>query len=111
VPVPTVIPNAPIITKVFIGKAVGTHKVFLQRNNKKTLVTASAAMQHKGTRYTVQTTLTPEIEASWVIKLEGVASTKIFLTDLVDAKNYIRVYGVNSAGKGQPSVPFPFKPQ
>ena len=109
VPVPTVIPPAPVITKMAEGKAAGTYKVFLQKKKKRILITARVAMQHKGTRYTAQ--YSAASTGPWTTLIEGVASTKIIFSGLPAGKSYVHVYGVNSAGKGQPSAPFPFTPQ
>jgi hypothetical protein len=111
VPMPTTIPETPVITHMEEGAAAGSYKVFLQKKKKKVLVTARPSSQHKGTRYTAQNSLTPTVEASWVTLVEGVASTKIIFSGLAKQLSYIRVYGVNAAGKGQPSAPFPFTPQ
>jgi len=56
--------------------------------------------------------LTPDDPKLWVTIEEGLASTKlIFSTYTQGKKNYVRVYGINSTGKGQPSPPFPFTPE
>jgi hypothetical protein len=109
---PTVIPPAPVITKVTEGKAAGTYKVLLERHKKSNIAISKSHASKIKARYTVQTTTTPTTESSWVTQLESAASTKLILTKgIVAGKNYIRVYGVNSAGKGQPSSPFTFTPQ
>jgi hypothetical protein len=111
-PTPTVVPAAPVITKVAEGKIAGTYKVLLEKKKSKEVAVAKSKSHGKGnTRYTVQTTVTPTVEASWVTQLEGAASTKLVFKGLVAGRNYIRVYGINSAGKGQPSAPYPFTPQ
>ena len=111
-PMPAVVPPAPVITKVTEGKAVGTYKAHLKRRSKKGIAVSKSHADKTRARYTVQTTTTPLIEGSWVTVLEGAASNKLILTKgIVAGKNYIRVYGINSAGKGQPSNPFLFVPQ
>jgi len=110
VPTPTVAPIMPVIKEITEKKqAAGFNKVFLVRNKTKTLVTAQAAMQHKGTRYTLKSSTTQT--GPWTTHLEGVASTKLIFTGLVQGNNFIIIYGVNAAGKGPACAPFPFTPQ
>ena len=110
-PVPTVVPDMPVIKKVIEGKEVGTYKIILVKRKAKVLL-AKKAGKSKGNRHVVQTTLTPTIESSWVEQIKNVASTKLFIQDLPDlTRTYIRVIASNSAGESQPSAPFPFTPQ
>ncbi len=111
-PMPTEVPPEPVITKVTEGKAAYTYKVHLKRKSKKYIGLTKSHADKTRARYTVQTSVTPLTEGSWVTVLEGAASTKLILTKgIVAGKNYIRVYAINSAGKSQPSAPFPFTPQ
>ena len=105
-------PDAPVIKKVTEGKATGTYKIFIERKKNKPLVSQDPTTHGKSTKFSVETTLTPDVAGSWEIILEGVASTKLIVTGLTpEKKNYLRVYGVNSAGKGQASAAVPFIPQ
>jgi hypothetical protein len=111
-PMPTEIPPMPVITKVTEGKAVGTYKVHLKRKSKKYIGLTKSHADKIRARYTVQTTVTPLVTTSWVTVLESAASTKLIIEKgIVAGHNYIQVYGVNSAGKSQPSAAFLFVPQ
>lgn len=110
----TTIPDAPVIKEVTEKKQeAGHYKVILVKAKKKALAAKTAKSHSKGNiRFTVQSATTPTADATWTTLLEGAASNKLVFTGLTaNVKNYIRVYGVNSAGKGQPSAPFPFTPQ
>jgi hypothetical protein len=111
-PVKTVPPEMPVIKKVSEGKIAGTYKVLLTRKQAKLLLAKKANKGNKGNRYTVQVSLTPLTESSWVSVLDGAASTKLLITGLApQVKAYIRVFATNSAGKSPVSAPFPFTPQ
>jgi hypothetical protein len=111
-PVKTVAPEAPVIKEVNEGKVADTYKVLLTHKNAKLLVGKKASIGNKGAHYTVQTSLTPTTEASWVTVLENAASTKLIISGLASAvKIYIRVIANNKAGKSPASAPFPFTPQ
>ena len=110
-PVPTVVPDMPVIKKVIEGKEVGTYKIILVKRKAKVLL-AKKAGKTKGNRHLVQSTLTPTVDSSWTDVLRNAASTKLILTDLpLLTKTYLRVIAANSAGESQPSAPFPFTPQ
>jgi len=110
-PVPTVAPDMPIISEVKEGKVAGTYKILLVKRKLKVLL-AKKANKTKGNRYEVETTLTPTVESSWVEQLDNAASNELIITGLpLLTKTFIRVIASNSAGKSQPSAPFPFTPQ
>jgi hypothetical protein len=110
-PVTTVVPPMPVIKKVTEGKEAGTYKVDLQRAAKKKLGVLKTTQGKGHTRYTVQTaTSIATVPVAWTTVLEGAASTRLIFSGLT-GKVWVHVYGINAAGKGQPSVPFPFTPQ
>ena len=110
-PEPTVVPDAPVICKVKEGKVAGSYKIILVKKKAKVLL-AKKGKKTKGNRYAVETSLTPTVESSWVEQLDNAASTKLIISDLPAlTKTFIRVIASNSAGKSQPSAPFPFTPQ
>ena len=105
-------PEAPVILRVAKGKEVGTYKIFLKRKSYKTLSGNDPKSHPRGIKYYIEITLTPDAADSWEQIEEGLASTKLFFTKVSQGKkNWVRVYGSNSAGKGQPSAPFPFTPE
>jgi hypothetical protein len=105
-------PEAPLIKKVEKGKEAGTYKAFLQRKSKKTLSGDAQKSRRKNTKYTIEISLTPDDPKSWRTIESGLASTKLLFTDVVEGqKNHIRIYGTNSAGRGQNSAPYPFTPE
>ncbi|MGD0709757.1 MAG: fibronectin type III domain-containing protein [Bacteroidales bacterium] len=110
-PQPAVPPPMPVITKIIEGKGVGTYKAILKKTERKKLGVSNKSHSKGDNRYTVEISTTPDDEASWKIVLESAASTKLIFTGLVAGKNYIRIYGINSAGKGQLSTPHLFIPQ
>jgi hypothetical protein len=110
-PQPAVPPPMPVIIKVTEGKAAGTYKVLLKKTDRKKLGVSGKSHSKGDTRYTVEISTTPADEASWIAVLHGAASTKLIFTGLVPGMNYIRVYGINSAGKGQVSAAHSFIPQ
>ena len=100
--------------KVVKGKESGTWRAILERKKTKTLVTPSPKTHQSRVRYTIQITVTPSDPNSWKTIAEGCSFYKlIFKASDVTAlkKNYIRIYGVNAAGAGQPNNPFPFSPE
>jgi hypothetical protein len=100
--------------KVVKGKESGTYRVVIPKKKTKTLVLQDPHKRQPRVRYTIQLTLTPDVPASWVTVAEGCSFYKlIFSASFVTPgkKNHVRVYGVNSAGKGQPNAPFPFTPE
>jgi hypothetical protein len=110
-PMPTVVPPAPVISKVTEGKVAGSYKVYLKRAERKKLGVVKKSHSKGNTRYTVQITSSiANTPISWTTVLEGAASTRLVFTGLT-GKVWIHVYGINAAGKGQPSAPFPFTPQ
>jgi len=110
-PQPNEPPKQAVINRVTEGKLAGTYKIFLKRTNRKNLGVSGKSHSKGDNRYYVQISTEPTNEASWTTVLEGAASTKLVFKGLVPGKNYIRVYAINSAGKGQPSVPYMFIPQ
>ena len=105
-------PVTEVTSKVVKGTVAGTYKVFLTRRKIKMMINKLPKSHLKNVLYTVQLTTTVDDAASWKNVVEGVASTKLIFTDVVEGeKNWVRVYGVNSAGKGQPNDPFPFTPE
>lgn len=110
-PQPAVPPPMPVITKIVEGKAAGTYKAILKKTERKKLGVSNKSHSKGDTRYTVQISITPDTESSWTNVLESAASTKLIFTGLVPGRNYIRIYGINSAGIGQHSTPHLFVPQ
>jgi hypothetical protein len=110
-PMPTAVPAQPVIKKVTEGKEAGTYKVYLERAKTKKLGVVKASQGKGDVRYTVQiaTSITTN-PVVWTTVVEAAASTKLVFTGLT-GKVWVRVYGINTAGKGQPSAPFPFTPQ
>jgi hypothetical protein len=110
-PMPVVVPPEPVIKKVTEGKVAGTYKVHIERATKKGLGVIKKIQRKGHPRYTVQITssitVTPVV---WTNVLEGAASTKLIFSGLT-GKVWVRVYCINSAGKSQPSAPYPFTPQ
>ena len=105
-------PEAPVVIRVEKVKEAGTYKIFLKRKNYKILTGNDPKTHQRNIKYYIEITLTPDIPASWEQIEEGLASTKLFFTKVSQGKkNWVRVYGSNSAGKGQPSAPFPFTPE
>ena len=106
------VPKTPVITDVIVGEEDGTYKVKLERKKNKTDVLEDPATHPKNVKYTAESSVTPDDPKSWRMVCTSVSSTKIIFKDVtLNQKNYIRVYGVNAAGKGQASKPFPFTPQ
>lgn len=105
------LPEAPVIRKVVKGKEAGTYKILITRKNKKLMTGNDPTTSTARVKYSIEITTTPNDAASWKKIEEGLASNKLFFSDvIIGSKNYVRVYGVNSSGKGQPSVSFPFTP-
>jgi hypothetical protein len=106
------IPDAPVITKVVKGAEAGTYKAFIRRKSKKVMTGNDPITSTSRVKYSIEITTTPDDAASWKKIEEGLASNKLFFTDVITgSKNHIRIYGVNSSGKGQPSAPYPFTPE
>ena len=98
-------------SKVVKGTEAGTYKVFLTKRKNKLLLGKLPKSHLRNVLYTVQLTTTVDDAASWKTVVEGAPSTKLIFTEVVEGeKNWVRVYGVNSAGKGQPNDPFSFTP-
>ncbi len=95
------------------GKVAGTYQAKISKKSNKKAVEPDPATHQKGALYSVQLSTTPDDQNSWVTVCESKPSTKlIFLASAVTLgkRNWIRIYGVNSAGKGNPSDPTPFTP-
>ena len=105
-------PRQPVILRIVEGKASGTYKVYLKRISNKPDVHKDPQTHQRDVKYTIEITLTPEIEASWKVVQHSVASTKLIFSEItLNARNYIRVYGKNASGTGQPSSVYAFTPQ
>jgi hypothetical protein len=106
------LPEARVITKVVKGAGAGTYKIMLKRKNKSVMTGSDPISSTARVKYSIEITTTPNDAASWKKIEEGLASNNLFFTDVIlGSKNYVRVYGVNSSGKGQPSASFPFTPE
>ncbi len=106
-------PPAPSVSKVVKGKKANTYQALLKRKNKKTNVESDPATHLKGVLYIVEISTNPQDTTTWKVVCESSPSTKLIINsaDTVPGKlNYIRIHGVNSAGVGNASVPFPFTP-
>jgi hypothetical protein len=102
------------IVRVQKGKIEGTYKVVLKRKSNKKLVDKDPKTHPTGALYTVELSLTPDDPKSWVAICCNAPSTKLILNvkDLFQGKkNYVRVYGVNRAGRGNTCDPFFFTPE
>jgi hypothetical protein len=112
-PQPTVKPLAPLIKKVTEDKQeAGYYKATLEKpkTGGGPLTEKVAAAHHKGTRWTVKSSLVAT--GPYTILLQDAASTKLVFTGLTPGqKNFIIIYGTNSKGKGPDSKPYPFTPQ
>ncbi len=106
------IPDQPVITKVERGKESGTYKAFLQRRANKVEAPQAPSTHQKSNTFAIEITLTPDIDDSWVIILAGVKSNNLIFSKYTPlVKNYIRIYGRNASGQGQPSMIYSFIPE
>ncbi|MEI6821792.1 MAG: hypothetical protein WCL51_07630 [Bacteroidota bacterium] len=106
------IPDAPSILRIVRGKEPDTYKVFILRKTNKSATKKHIYKRRIRITYTIELSLAPEIESSWIIVLEGMSSLKLNFekyTPLV--KNYIRIYGRTATGRGQASAVFSFIPE
>jgi len=106
------IPDAPSILRVVRGVEPDTYKAFILRKTKKSVTKKDTYKRAVRISFTIELSLTPDIDSSWSIVQEGVASTKLVFgkyTPMV--KNYIRIYGRTPTGRGQASAVFSFLPE
>lgn len=99
-PAPRHVPSQVIIKRIETGKEPKTAKIFI------------VPMDQTLLKYIVQTTTTPEIEASWKIVLVESNSHQLIIANLVHGQEiWIRVCASNANGEGLWSVPVSFIPQ
>ena len=106
------IPDEPIILRVVRGIEPNTYKAFILRKRSKPGTKKVAYKRKIRITYTIELSLTPDIESSWAVVQEGMPSTKLVFgkyTPMV--KNYIRIYGRTPTGRGQASAVFSFIPE
>ena len=106
------IPEAPSILRVVRGIEPDTYRAFILRKTNKSVIKKDTYRHQIKTTYTIELSLTPDIESSWAVVQEGVASTKLVFgkyTPMV--KNYIRIYARTPSGRGQASAVFSFLPE
>ncbi len=108
------VPETISILNVKDGKEEGTYKISVKRKSYKKMGGQAPKAPRRPVKFDVEITPSPEDPKSWVSILTGRASTKLIFDGTYVAplrKNYVRVFSVNSAGRSQPSVPFPFTPR
>ncbi len=106
------IPDAPSILRVIKGLEPDTYRAFILRKTNKAVIKKDTYRRAVRITYTIELSLTPNIESSWSVAQEGVPSSKLIFgkyTPMV--KNYIRIYGRTSSGRGQASEVFSFLPE
>ena len=66
----------------------------------------------KGVKFTIELSVTPEEVESWKEIGRDLASTKLVFKEVITGKkNFVRVYGVNTKGRGEASEPSGFTPE
>ena len=106
------IPDAPSILRVERGIEPNTYKAFILRNTNKSVSKKDTYKRTVRITYTLELSLTPDIESSWSIAQEGMPSSKLVFSKYTPlVKNYIRIYGRTSSGRGQASAVFSFLPE
>jgi len=106
------IPEAPSILRVERGVEPNTYRAFILRKTNKSVVKKDVYKRAVRITYTIELSLTPDIESSWSVVQEGMPSSKLIFgkyTPMV--KNYIRIYGRTPSGRGQASAVFSFLPE
>jgi len=106
------VPPEPVITKVKKTAEAGVYKVYVKRNSHKVLVGTTPTATLKNVKYMIQLTTTADDPKSWITIEEGLSSTKLLFTQVVQGKrNNVRLIAYNSSGKSNPSAPYPFTPE
>ena len=111
-PVKLPAPDQVIINRIVKGKIDGTYKAFIVRNTNKEDVNQDSKTHLTNVTYCIEITTTPDVANSWINVLAGVKSTKLVFSNYTPlVMNYVRIYGVNTAGKGPVSQVYSFIPQ
>ena len=107
-------PGTPEVGGVVKDKLADFYKVTLKRKPGKKGVNDDPATHLKGVLYTVKLGSDPIDTSNYVPVLEGVPRTKLKIPVskiIPNKRNFIIVYGVNSAGKGNACDPYGFSPE
>jgi hypothetical protein len=105
-------PHQPRIMKFVKTGRENEYKIILGKMKIAEGVDPDPATHQRDVRYTVELTLTPEIPDSWKEVCISMPSTKLIFNKVFPGeRNYVRVYGTNSAGHGEMSVIRYFTPE